>query len=210
MCPDPQLLSIFVDGELPSPWKEKMEGHIKVCSVCREKYGNFKQLHELFKKDTTIRRKYVERVIDEPAEERTYTEEEMQETKERVWQKIEANRHPRSNVWRRRLSIPIPVAAAAAIVITLMAGLWVRNENTAQSGLASLQDDSSERVNFILAAEEEMPSIYPAADLNDVFKYLTSDGTDIIILRLPPERSFHRVGEPAIIRAADFQPGRRQ
>jgi len=205
MCPDPQLLSIYVDGELPSPWKEKLEAHLKGCPSCREKSENFRQLHELFKKDTTIKRTYVERVVDEPATERTYTEEEMQEAKKRIWNKIEGKKRIRSRVWHRRYSVPLPAIAAAAAVVILVTILWIRGETFFHNN----QIDSTEKVNFILAADEEMPGIIPAAaNINDVLQYLTSDGTDIIILRLPESRSFSRAGEPAIIRAADYS-GRR-
>jgi len=201
MCPDPQLLSIYVDGELPSPWKEKLEAHLKGCSLCREKYENFRRLHELFKKDTTVKRVYVERVLDEPAEERTYTEEEMKEAQERVWNRINGKQRPRASVWRRRLSVPLPAAAAAAVVIALVTGLWLRGESLINSVLA--RQDPLER--FIISAEEEMPSIIPAADINGVIQYLSSDGADIIILRLPESSNFSRTGEPEILRAADYQ-----
>jgi len=206
MCPDQQLLSIYVDGELPSPWKEKMESHLKVCPVCREKLESFKQLHELFKKDTTENRTYIERIVDKPAEERTYTEEEMQEAKERVWKNIESKRNfkPRNRVWRRRISIPLPAAAAAAVILALVAMLWLRSGQVSHNSIASNQSD--DRVDFILASEDEIPGIMPAAsDLSGVLQYLGADGSDIIILRLPESRNFSRAGEPSIIRAADFQ-----
>jgi len=209
MCPDPQLLSIYVDGELPSPWKEKMEGHLNKCPDCKAKYENFKKLHELFKKDTTAKRTYVERVIDEPSVERTYTEDEMQAAKERVWNKIEAgqktskSRYRKSRdsaqIWQRRLSIPIPAAAAAAIIIAVVTVLWIRGETFLQNGIHS----ASDKVDFILAAEEEIP-ILPTADIHGVLQYLASDGSDIIILRLPETGNFSRSGDPAMIRAADY------
>ncbi|MCL2765019.1 MAG: hypothetical protein FWD40_07050 [Treponema sp.] len=206
MCPDPQILSIYVDGELPSPWKEKMEAHFKICPLCREKYENFSRLHKLFKKDYSEKRTYVERVIDEPflPEERTYTEEEMQETKERIWHRIEEKRRLRTHGWRRRLSIPLPAAAAAAVILMLVAGLWIRSEAFLHSGVMARNTANTEKLD-IIAAEEEIPGIIPAADISGILQYLTSDGTDIIILKLPESKNFARAGEPAIIRAADYQ-----
>ncbi|MCL2197131.1 MAG: zf-HC2 domain-containing protein [Treponema sp.] len=208
MCPDQQLLSIYVDGELPSPWKEKMESHLKVCPVCREKLESFKQLHELFKKDNTEKRTYVERIVDEPEEERTYTEEEMQEAKERIWKNIESKRNfkPRSRLWRRRVSIPLPAAAAAAVILALVAMLWLRSGQVSTNAIAGRQPD--DKINFILAAEDEIPGIMPvSSDLSGVLQYLGADGSDIIILKLPESRNFSRAGEPSIIRAADYQRG---
>jgi len=43
MCPEPQLISIYLDNELPSPWKEKLESHLAECSSCREKLDGFKK-----------------------------------------------------------------------------------------------------------------------------------------------------------------------
>ncbi|MCL2229923.1 MAG: hypothetical protein FWC01_02410 [Treponema sp.] len=201
MCPDPQILSIHVDGELPSPWNEKMESHLKSCPECREKFENFKRLHELFKKDNTVKRRYVERVVDEPAGERVYTEDEM---RERVWNRIKKQRPQKPRVWRRRLSIPLPAAAAAAIIIALVAGLWIRGETFFQKGFPNRQDAAA-LTEFNFTVDEEIPNLIPASDLNGVIQYLSSDGAEIIILRLPESSNFSRIGEPAIVRAADYQ-----
>jgi len=73
------------------------------------------------------------------------------------------------------------------------------------NGFAGKKTIPDEKSNFILAAEEEIPEIIPAAtDLNGVLQYLGADGSDIIILRLPESRNFSRSGDPAIIRAADY------
>ena len=34
-CPDTSLFSAYVDGEVPSPWKEKLEEHLATCEKCR-------------------------------------------------------------------------------------------------------------------------------------------------------------------------------
>ena len=178
MCPDPQLISIYMDGELPSPWKEKMEAHLAQCSGCRNSFENFKKLHDMFKPE----------------------HEFIEEAKEKVWRKLETRQRFRSfSLWQRRLHIPLPAAAAAAIVLAVLTILWIQGGGTSQS------PDPSTRSNIILAFEEEMPGIIPAADMNGVLQFLSSDGTDILIMRLPESRNFSRSGEPAIIRAADFR-----
>jgi anti-sigma factor RsiW len=193
MCPDPQLLSIYVDGELPSPWNEKMDAHLMDCPACREKFENFKHLSELFNKDASAKK------INEP---------EIQAAKEKIWRNIEAKRrftpYP-AGVWRRRISISIPAAAAAVIIIALITMFISGGGQILNNGFAGKQANPDEKANFILAAEEEIPGIIPAAtDLNGVLQYLGADGSDIIILRLPESRNFSRAGEPAIIKAADY------
>ncbi|MDR2541871.1 MAG: zf-HC2 domain-containing protein [Treponema sp.] len=201
MCPDPQLLSIYLDGELPSPWKEKMQEHFAQCPKCKEKLENFKRLQYLFKKETSADLTFVEH------------------TKERVWEKIEnkidAKRHfaPRSTMWRRRLSIPLPVAAAAAIVIMLLTTISLREPinnrvamQQAQLGVGLMPIEST---SFTIATEmekfEEIPGILPTADISGILQFLTPNtGTNIIILQLPESKNFFRAGDPTIVRAADF------
>ena len=217
MCPEPQILSIYIDGELPSPWDEKLKAHLNECSVCREKLESFKRLQDLLKKDTKIRRTIVDKRIvklpsagyepDEQHQEFLEEPELIDAAQKRIWKNLTSRQRYKSNtrIWKRKLTIPVPAAAAAAIVITLMAGLWVRGETILFNNLIKKQNEAAERVNFILAAEEDMSSISTTADIYGVFQYLSSGSTDIIILELPPETSFHRTGEPAIIRAADYQ-----
>jgi hypothetical protein len=192
MCPEPQILSIYVDGELPSPWKEKMDAHLKECPACGEKFENFKKLRELFNKDASAKE---------------INESQIQSSKEKIWRNIEAKRRftPYSGIWRRRISISIPAAAAAAIIIALITMFLSGGGNILNNGFAGKKANFNEKSNIILAAEEEIPEILPAAtDLNGVLQYLGADSSDIIILRLPESRNFARAGEPAIIRAADY------
>ena len=200
MCPDPQLLSIYMDGELPEPWKEKLESHLTQCSGCREKLESFNRLFE--KTDASAQLAPSERA---PSERAPSEREMMEAAKDRVWQNLqpligEGNTRrllpPQTDIWRRRISIPLPAAAAAAIVLAVLAALWVRGGQVRSIEPAS-------HMNMVLAAEEDMPGIIPA-DMNSVLQYLNTDGTDIIILRLPESRNFISSGEPAIIKAADY------
>jgi anti-sigma factor RsiW len=231
MCPDPQLLSIYMDGELPSPWKEKMESHLSECSECMGKYKNFKRLKELLKKDTSQKRTIVES-SDHVSEEFSSEQELMEASMKRVWQKLEARSNvtysyrirsagtssygmrrqlrpdgisrQTENLWKRRLSVPLPAAAAAAIIIAFVTAAWFRGGSANNNAFANRQAESGDKSNFIMAAEEEVSGIIPTGNISDVLQYLSSNGTEIIILQLPESSNFSRAGEPAIIRAADY------
>ena len=210
MCPDKQILSIYLDEELPSPWKEKMETHLKNCPACAEKYENLKRLRVIFQND--INQAY-ESSASLTGDRQTYTEQEMLDAKSRVWQELAHRRRvklsasfnetKRANIWQRRLSIPVPAAAAAAVIITLfvMMGLRGGGQQVNNSGIALQQ---SEPASLTIAVENEIPGVIPTASINDVLKYLSSEGTDVIILTLPESQNFYRTGDPGIIRAADF------
>ncbi|GBU29046.1 hypothetical protein R84B8_02608 [Treponema sp. R8-4-B8] len=192
MCPDPQLLSIYVDGELPSPWDEKMDSHLKECPACRKKVETFKQLHELINKDHSAKET---------------SEEDILKSKEKIWRRLEEKRRfiPRPRIWQRRISISMPMAAAAAIIIALIVIFFSRGGQILNNGFAGKKATPDDKSSFILSAEEEIPGMIPAAtDLNGVLQYLSADGSNIIILQLPESKNFSRAGEPAIIRAADY------
>lgn len=48
-CPDTDLYSAYVDGEIPSPWKEKIEKHLSGCEKCRRIEKRYRQLHDIIK-----------------------------------------------------------------------------------------------------------------------------------------------------------------
>jgi len=211
MCPDQQLLSIYMDGELPSPWKEKMESHLSECSGCREKFESFKHLQELFRKNSEPSGHVSQGLV--------LSEQELMEaSKERVWRKLETrsnrtlyytkrNLRSAGNLWKRRLSIPLPAAAAAAIIIALVTAAWFRGGPAGNNAVASHKVESGDRNSFVISAEEEVSGIIPTGNISDVLQYLSSNGKEIIILQLPESSNFSRAGEPAIINAADYTPG---
>ena len=41
MCPDRGLLSAYVDGEVPSPWKERLAAHLSECPSCAAQAARF-------------------------------------------------------------------------------------------------------------------------------------------------------------------------
>jgi len=186
MCPDNQLLSVYFDGEMPSPWKEKLETHIAKCPLCAKKLEKYKLLSAKL-----------------GAEE----EAEIIAAKERVWQKINQNSGetklrlvPRNTegLWQRRISIPIPAAAAAAaLIIAALAFMMVIR--------GPVQTNQTESTNFIAADNEfEIPGIIPATDMESVLQYLSArDGGDVLIF-LPENRSFVNYSEPLIVTAADY------
>ena len=47
-CPDTDLYSAFIDGEVPSPWKEKLVAHINSCPKCRKQTERYQKIHALF------------------------------------------------------------------------------------------------------------------------------------------------------------------
>jgi hypothetical protein len=186
MCPDHQILSVYLDKELPSPWKEKMESHLSQCAQCRERLASY-------------------RLSDATPE---FSGFSLQQAQDRVWSRLqkagiieenhysETNHHMDSPVfWHKKISIPFPAAAAAAVLILALAALWLRQPAV-----------SDPRDTEIAAGETlDMQGMMPLADMSGVLQYLSSKDTgDYVILRLPESKNFISSGEPAIIKAADY------
>jgi len=193
-CPERMWLSVYYDNEMESPWKEKMEAHIAGCADCAKQLAAYKEISLS-----------LENAAGDAREE---------EARLRVLQKLEtsgpyrAYKYPRlrgPSVWKRRVSIPVPAAAAAAVfMLTAIAFLWNRGSQA--------KPDTS---NMAIAAETEIiPDIIPLSGTDNVLQYLGSTDTgDILILRLPESRNFASYGEPTMIKAADYSrnaPGRRK
>ena len=197
MCPDRQIISLYIDGELPSPWQEKMEAHLQSCEKCRAALAGYRVLGE--------------RLRDLP-------EETVASAGERVWKKLgvaddqmpaapaardrEWRIRPARRIWSRTVTMPLPAAAAAAVVIIIafvaLAGLRsggpaVPHEAPAMAGIGF--DDYT---------------TIPLQDMAGVLGYLSSqDNGDFMVVRLPESRNFSRSGDPTLINAADYSRTRR-
>jgi hypothetical protein len=184
MCPDRQILSVFFDDELPSPWKEKMEAHLAECPQCRIRLEQYRYLSSVT-------------AADGP-------EAFMEAAGERVWQRIgegagcRNGRRREAALWRRSVSVPLPAAAAAAAVL-LIASFAALGSRVPEKA-AALPDS-------LIAAgiDLDVQEIVPASDMNGVLQFLGQDDTaDIVIIRLPESRNFKSAGEPTILKAADY------
>jgi hypothetical protein len=184
MCPDYHILSVYFDGELPSPWKEKMETHLGSCPKCRAQL-------EQFRRCSTVLKGAVEPEIGR-----------MESAKDRIWENltrldIEKWRPNRErNLWYRRVSIPFPAAAAAVAILFIAFILTL----TRQWGSVPPQQDTMTTTGIT-----DMQGIVPVSNMHDVLQYLgNQDSTDIVIIRLPESKSFPSAGEPTILKAADY------
>ncbi|MDR1319268.1 MAG: zf-HC2 domain-containing protein [Treponema sp.] len=184
MCPEHQILSVYLDGELPSPWKEKMESHLAECPGCREKLETYRA------RSVSAAAKAGEKAM-------------LERARERVWRKLEAGgKASRGSgarrvppVWRKSVPVPVPALTAAALLLVL-GTLWL---------LRPAEDDGARNAVIMADTNFEMPGIIPVSDMNDVFQYLENkDSGDFLILRLPESRNFMSSGEPTIMKAADY------
>ena len=186
MCPDHQIMSVYFDGELDSPWKEKFEKHLQECSSCRKHLESYKVIRQRLKEASLVQ----DRPVDQT----------LMEAMERVWEKtgyiIRPQRRGIRRFWNGSLTIPIPVAAAAGLIMAI-----------ALAAIVALKRPVTIIEPPQLAGMEMQEMIPVSVDMASFFQYLSNDNSaDMVIIRLP-ETTFTNVGEPRMIRAADYTRG---
>jgi anti-sigma factor RsiW len=188
MCPDYQILSVYVDGELPSPWKEKMEVHLVSCPQCVERLAALKRL--------SLRSSAL-RSSDEALE------SALGAAQERVWQQL-SRLEPatgvawtqRPRIWRRRVSVPLPAVAAAAAALLVAASLMLTRQTAPQT---------PDTMTATLSNQGMAVPVVPVSTISEVLQYLgNQDATDTTLIKLPESKSFSSSGEPTLIKAADY------
>ena len=182
MCPDHQVISIFFDGELDSPWKEKFEKHLDECPSCRSHLESYKVMRQKLKEASLVQ----DRPMDQA----------LMEAMERVWEKTGYVIRPKRRFWTGSITIPVPIAAAAGLIMAI-----------AFAAIIALKQPAKTSEPPQLAGLEMQEMIPVSADMASFFQYLSSDNSaDMVIIRLP-ETTFKNVGEPRMLRAADYSRG---
>jgi hypothetical protein len=202
MCPEKQMLSVYFDDGLPSPWKEKMEAHLASCPQCAARLGEYKMASNLIKRS------------DNADEDVCFAQ-----SKDRVWQKLEdrlgdrlsakpstaLHFPPQRNFLARSVEIPLPFAAAAAAVLVLAISMILLQNNSQNPNQMATQITEEPISTPLIPAGFDLDDPRPAANMSEVLKYLESeDSSDIVIIKLPERKNFNGYGEPTMIKAADY------
>jgi hypothetical protein len=197
MCPDDQILSVYHDQELPSPWKEKMDAHLRSCPDCRARFEQLRGLSAALREEPSFKAGF----SPEAAGERVWAALAGLVQTQTTASKDPGKEFPRRSlrrVWGRSVSIPLPAAVAAAALLALSFTL----------ALVNFSAGTGEPPDMAITAGMDLDahSIVPVSNMNDVLQYLERDnsGGDIMIIRLPDTQHFMSTGEPAIIKAADY------
>jgi hypothetical protein len=190
MCPDRQILSVYLDQELPSPWKEKMETHLAGCPACREQLERYGRISAILGEEPVYRPAF-----------------SAEAARERVWDALSgctADRpryvpvkKPTPRLWNRSVSIPLPAIAAAAALFVAVFTLALIN--------LPAGTEISPDLTITTGIDPDVHGIVPVADMNGLLQYLGQESSaDIMIIRLPESNYFMGAGEPTIIKAADY------
>lgn len=194
MCPDRQILSLYIDEELPEPWKGKMDAHLERCGGCRASLEQYRLI------SGRLREQWAEKSLPEGAS------SPMEAAKERIWASMTgitgsfsqraAQGRTAGAVWRRSVPVPLPLAAAAAAALVIACMVLFSRPAPGQAPDAGIA---------AAGASMDIPEIIPASDMNGVLEYLSAnEPSDIVIIKFPEGKKFSSPGAPTIMKAADY------
>jgi anti-sigma factor RsiW len=186
MCPDRDLVSAYIDGEVPSPWRERLEEHIGSCPGCAALAAGYSALGEKLRAPESGEAAALAR---------------GRERLEALLSDIpEAIHEPRSarTAWRHSVSLPLPLAAAAALLVILLGGA------TTMLALKPAKGPSIQAV----ASGELSPKQAQPASMDELLRYLEArDGQVTLTINLPSGTTFGSAGKPVIMRSTQVQNG---
>ena len=178
MCPDRELLSAYLDNEVPSPWKERIADELQKDAECAAIYAQLCENRRLL---------------------HAGPDPDFAASKEAVWQRISDMPPARRPVpvWRRRIVLPVPVAAAAASLLMLLAGglLWF----TARATVAPNEIAATPAGNELVVRIGEI-------SIEELLRIINAgDTVGELTVTLPDSATFGIFGEPQLVRAADYR-----
>jgi len=181
MCPDRDILSAYIDGELGVPWDEAIAAHVASCAHCRTILDG---LHET---GQALRREGLP---------------DWKGPMERVRRGILAHAAARpapSPLWRRKVPVPIPLAALAAVFVLCLGVALAFVLFRSNVGLVRITKASAGVTEIQIAA--------PIGDLEALIRLIGGeDPSTEDIITLPKNVRLIPVGEPRMGKAGDF-PG---
>ncbi len=112
-CPDKDLYSAYVDGELQSPWKEKIEAHLVSCEKCSMVVDSYRK----------ISLKLSENSFPEPDLDGSFLK--LYAKRQDCLKRMELNKNKPTSWFYKSNRIPVPALAAAALFLFVLTPIIV-------------------------------------------------------------------------------------
>jgi anti-sigma factor RsiW len=179
MCPDREILSAWLDGEIDAPWDRALEEHVGSCPDCRARLERLEG----------VRRSLLEAPVPDwrPAMERVRSS--------LVSRGLASEKA--APVWHRRVSMPVPLAAAAVLLVMVLAGALAVSVIRSSFGLVRITRQGSGGTEIRIAA--------PVSDLESLLQSIDKDAGSLEdVILLPKNVQLSSIGEPLMGKEAEF------
>jgi anti-sigma factor RsiW len=177
MCPDKELLSSFVDGEVPSPWKERIELHVTGCPSCASTVEAFRGITESLHAAESVE----ETDALNQAAARIGASLDFRAP---LIQRQRGFAESFSRVWSCRVSLPMPFLAAGAVAL-LLAGLFL--------GVFRPVSDKGAMASTSLTRQLRQVS------LESIAQNVKQSSLQPVMIDVPAESVFSQYGNPVIM-----------
>jgi anti-sigma factor RsiW len=182
MCPDRELLSAYVDGEVPQPWRGRIAEHLASCPSCSKAAEGYASLGSRLRAAADPNEAALLERLGRNLETRLSAFDAMAQSRHR-------NLDHRPG-WRRSVSLPLPLAVAAGLTVALLVGL-----------AASVALRPAREPVQSLAAEIS-PTPAQSTNMEALLQYLDSKDAQVTLtIHLPSGRTLDSSGSPVIMRA---------
>jgi len=191
MCPDRDLISAYADGEVLSPWKERLEDHLAACPGCAAVAARYGELGERLRGSAAAR---------EEAAAESFALARGRQRLDALLDSMPAPLAPRPRrAIGRYISLPLPIAAAAAVLVLALGGA---------TALLALKPSARGAAIQSVAAGEILPGKALPASMDELLRYLDSgDGQVTLTINLPTSAAYGNAGKPVIMRSSQVIDG---
>ncbi len=148
MALDSELLSAYLDGEVPTPWDERIRERLESSQEDLRVYESLLGAKNFLQNDRKI------------------TDENIDSMKQSVWESIQKEVSadldtPHRGFWHSRLTVPTPLVAAAALLLFFSFGFTLARSIMVTPGQTQLppQQASAEAVGFGIPVSNTIPDI---------------------------------------------------
>ena len=115
ICPNKDLLSAYIDGELAFPWKGMIDQHLQQCAVCKKIYGQYAAVHRYMQISVAETELDTGASFAKLLAKRNTVLQNDSQTKKRRW-----GLSPSERWFSSSIRVPIPAAAAAVFIFVFM------------------------------------------------------------------------------------------
>ena len=178
MCPDREIISAYLDGEIEAPWNAAIAEHIVSCPTCTLLHAQLAETRRILKEENLP---------------------DWRAPMERVRRALRAHTPPlRKEVplWERKVSMPLPVATLAAALVLFLGVTLVLTQLRPRIGLV--------RITKAPAGGTEIQISAPISELETLLKSVGAEDTAREDVTLSKNLRLLPVGEPRIGKAAEF------
>ncbi|GAB4371627.1 MAG: hypothetical protein Kow009_07860 [Spirochaetales bacterium] len=178
MCPERELLSSYVDEELPESTMRTLASHLSECPVCRRIVSQYRKVRE---------------ILSDESVQPDLKECDIQASQQRIAIELERYRRVPHPFWSRK--VQVGWAALAASIALVLGGIL---------SFALLRPRSNDAVSYL----ESHPSLDITINVKNMKQLLeilrSQQGIREITIQLPEQPQFEFRSEPVFIRAADY------